>query len=381
MPPTVDPVTPMVEVPQIPLPLQAGQGLGNQGSASQGPETVTLSEEKAGTQGNWMKKNEYLLKSNDLFDLIQNMVLEIQGSRKSFNQKYHAIDEEFDNFYLNGSIDQGKLQELFESLDRYIEKKKKKRLEELSTNANKKEEPSGLAPNDYQFKVISIDSEIKRNKDDLEQLKLDLKSIDELDKSIVDRLRRVDEQMAQAKDLFDKAKISIEELWDIIDDKKARAIFYELQLSTVEKIKNINSYLKEDLARDFDTVIETARSQMNKVKEAIKKLEEAGMIIKDRSKRIEQIKLEQKQKELAKQAAAKIKTKEEVIDLKKIKKQPTLWYEKIYDYIITTISKTYHYLKSFLGPDIKPIGKTPSPSGQTSPRSALPSNPSKAPVI
>lgn len=336
------PATQLVEVPPIP---QQDQGTPLALPNGQGPETVAISEEKVGIQGNWMKKKEWLIKSNEAFDEIQTLAFEIQGTRKTFNEKYHTIDDEFDTFYKSLSLDQGKLQELFESLERYLEKKKKKRLEELSTT-NKED----VSEKDYLLKVDLLNAEIKQHKEELEQLKLDLKSIDDVDKSIVERLKKVDEQLAQAKDLYDKAKSSIEDLWNIIDDKKARVIYYELKGATTEKLKGIASYLKEDLSRDFDTVIETAKSQMTKTKEAIQRLEQNGFFIKNRSQRIEQLKLKELQKlEQAKKEIEHIPTKEEIIDLKKIKKLPTYWYEKVYDYIITTSSKIYCFIKEFFG--------------------------------
>jgi hypothetical protein len=335
--------TPVVEVPPIPQSQQIDQFAPLPTSAGQSPETVAFSEEKVGIQGNWMKKKEWLIKSNEVFDEIQNIALEIQGTRKSFNEKYHAIDDEFDNFYKSLSLDQGKLQELFEGLERYLENKKKKKLEELS--ATNKED---VSEKDYLLKIDLLNSEIKQHKEELEQLKLDLKSIDDLDKSIAERLKRADEQISQAADLYEKAKNTVEDLWSIIDDKKARAIYYDLKGSTVEKLKTILSYLKDDLLRDLDTVMETSRAQMSKTKESIQKLEEKGFIIKNRSQRIEQLKLKELQKiEQAKKEIEHIPTKEEVVDLKKIKKQPTLWYEKIYDYITSTISRAYRFIASF----------------------------------
>ncbi len=351
MPSAVDQNAPVVEVPPIPQDQQFGQ------FPTAAPEQFTggaaPSEEKVGVQGNWMKKKDWLIKSNEVLDEIQTVALEIQGMRKIFNEKYHRIDEELDIFYKTVSLDQGKLQELFEELERYLEKKKKKKIEELSTV--KKEE---VSEKDYLLKVDLLNIEVKQQKEDLDQLKLDLKSIDDLDKSIVERIKRVDEQIAQAKELFDKATGSIEELWNIIDDKKARIIYYELKGSTLEKLKNILSYLKEDLLRDFDSVAETARTQMNKAKGSIKALEDKGFIVKNRSQRIEQLKLRELQKiEQAKKDIASIPTKDELIDLRKIKKQPTYWYEKAYAYAVNIISQVYLFTASFFG--FEPQTKTP----------------------
>lgn len=354
MPSALAPDTQLVEVPPIPQDAQMQQpdqfGAAAPFQANQGPETIALAEDKVGTQGNWMKKKEWLVKSNEAFDEIQNIVLEIQGQRKLFNEKYHAIDEEFDNFNKDLNLDQGKVEEAFESLYRYLEKKKKKELEALSSASNKENVEESIAERNYLQKVEALETKIKHHKEDLEQLKLDLKSIDDLDKSTVERIKRVDEQIAQAKDLFDKAKVSLDELWNIIDDKKARAIYYDLKNGTTENVKSILAYLKEDLMRDFDSVIETSHAQMAKAQEAIKKMEGEGLIIKNRSQRIEKLKLQDLQeREQAQKEAGKIPTKDEFIDLKKIKRQPIYWYEKIYDYVVTAASKIYRTIASLFG--------------------------------
>ncbi|KKQ49300.1 MAG: Ribonuclease Y [candidate division TM6 bacterium GW2011_GWF2_38_10] len=308
-----------------------------------GSQTIALPDEKIGIQGNWMKKKDWLLRSNEVFDALQASVNNLQTVRQDYQKKYHAIDKEFDAFYKKASLEQGKIQELFAGLERYLEKKKKEKEDEY-TQENQTPEQEELANREYLLKVELLNDEIKKNREELEQLKLDLQSIEDLDKSIIARLERFDEQFEKAHDLYDQAEQDIEQLWDIIDDSLAREIYYKLKNNITLHIEAITGYLQEDLAKDLDSVIETARSQIKKTEEEIKALEEKGFIVKDRSRRIEEIKLQEiQQQEQAKKEAEQIPTKIETIDLKKIKRKPTRWYEKAYDWFTTMISKIYEY--------------------------------------
>ena len=304
---------------------------------------VSLPDEKIGIQGNWMKKKDWLLRSNEVFDALQASVNNLQSVRQTYQKKYHDIDKEFDAFYKKASLEQGKIQELFAGLERYLEKKKKGKEDEY-TQAKQSPEQEELANREYLLKVELLNEEIKKNREELEQLKLDLQSIEDLDKSIVARLERFDEQFEKAHDFYDQAEQEIEQLWDIIDDSLAREIYYKLKNNITLQIEAITGYLQEDLAKDLDTVIETARSQIKKTEEEIKALEEKGFIVKDRSRRIEEIKLQEiQQLEQARKEAEQIPTKIETIDLNKIKRKPTRWYEKAYDWFTSMISKIYEY--------------------------------------
>jgi hypothetical protein len=266
-----------------------------------GPETVAVSDERIGEQGNWVKKKQWLLKAFEVNNNIYNLALQIADTRSIYSGKNDAISDELHNFYRDLGTEHGKLQEMFESVERYLEKKKKKNLSELSSEGAKKTE----VDRDYQLKIELLESQIKQSKDELEQLKLDIKSIDDIGKSLTQRLEKVDEQISSALNLAEGSKSKLEGLWEIVDDKKARQIYYDL-VGAEENMKATLSYLKDILATDFDQVIKNAKKQIAVAKEDVKKLEDKGLIIKDRSKRIEQLKLEEMQKlEKEKESVAK----------------------------------------------------------------------------
>lgn len=303
-----------------------------------GLETVQVSDEKTGEQGNWVKKKNWLLKSYEISSNIYKLAAQIAESKKIYQSKYNAIDEELDKFYKDLGMEQGKIKELFDSIGRYLEKKKTKETALLTTSSDK----TGDVDQDYAKKIDLLESQIKQMESDLEQLRLDMDAIADVDKSLTQRLQKVDEQITLAMTQAEATKTKVDDLWYIIDDKKARAIYYEV-LNIEENLKAILSYLQDVLASDFDKVVSLVKEKIGLIASNIKKLEEKGLIIRDRSHRIEQIKLEELKKiELESTQAKKVEEIKPVV-----KKEPQLGIvQRIYAFIVNGIAKVYNFFKS-----------------------------------
>ena len=312
-----------------------------------GPETVDLSEEQIGSQGNWIKKREWLKEAQKVNDQIQDLVVESQKSRRSYTDKYTEVDNELDTFYKNEGLEQGKIFELLNEVEKYLDKKRKKEIERL-----KKEGIERGITGEYEIKLDILDEEINARKRDLEQLRLDMKSIEDLDKSLSARLTKLDEQINIALQDAEKARKMSDEIWYIIDDKKARSIFYELKGNILPRIEAIKNYVQVDLLRDFGNVIEVIRTQITKVKEGIKVLESKELIIHDRAKRLEQIRLQELEQQQAEKAIS------EQVEEKKEKVVQVAWYEKPYNFVVDVVARIYNFFKKIFGEKEKEIKKT-----------------------
>jgi hypothetical protein len=301
-----------------------------------GPETVELSADKIGLQGNWVKKREWLKEAQQVNHEIQELVVGIQKSRKTFYDRFTSIDGELDTFYKEESFEQGKIQGLFVDLENYLEKKRKKELAALRTTHGER----GIT-GEYEIKLDIIEEDIKSRKTELEQLKLDMKSIEDLDKSIADRLKKLDEQINVALEESAKARKLSNEIWRIIDDKKARALYYDLKGAVLEKAKTIQDYIQTDLSNDFDNVINIIRTQISKVKEGIEILENKGLIVRDRTHRLEQIRLKELEEAApTEQVEVKSEIKEEEIV------EPS-WFQKLFDAAVDKVARAYTWIKSW----------------------------------
>lgn len=301
------------------LPINAMQG--------PGPETIEPIE-KIGLQGNWVKKREWLVKANEVNYEIQDVALQTEQIRKGFISRYNQIDNDLDMYYKDLGLQEGGILELFDSIQRYLDKKKKKDVASLTPGEN--------PDSDLQAKIDVLEDSIKLSKQQIEQLRLDMKSIDDLHESLEDRIKKLDEQINIIHEDAAKAKVVTNDMWSIIDHTKARALYYDLKNVILETIKNTQNYLREDLSKDFDTVIETIKTQMARTKDGIKKLEDEGVFIKNRAQRIKEFKLKelQERQDLVEKQVATVK-----LDVAQAKQRT--WSEIAYNWILTIASKIY----------------------------------------
>lgn len=282
--PAIPPAAPVSSQPaQISTPVL------NTGGAT-APSEAEYTQEQTGIQGNWQKKRAWLLQANDLFAKeIDPLMTKIYANRNIFNAQFNSIDQALDDFYKEMGFEQGKLQELFSSIERYLNKKREEQLALLLTS----KESMSLSERDYSLKTDDVETSIKDLHARLEQLRLDMKSIEDIDSSLSMRLKKLDAEIANAVQEEAAARKIIDTIWHVIDDRKARDLFYDLQNKSVEKIKAIHNYLSNDLLNDFTSVITNAQNQIDRVKREYQQLEQDGIIIKDRSSRVEKIKKEQ----------------------------------------------------------------------------------------
>lgn len=305
-------------------------------------ETIEASDEEIGFTGNWIKKKDLLLKAYELGDQIRTLTAKIQATRQSFHDKYSAIDDELDNFYKELGLEQGKLQELFNGVLNYLDSKKKKKEDELS----KRKQAHSLKDRDYIINIELVEEEIKKHQRSLNQLKLDMKSVEELDKSLTDRLKKLDEQINLAVGIAKESKEKTTKLWNVLDHAKARIIYFELKSKDMKRLNAILSYLEGNLAQDFDKVSTTIKAQMGQVKERVAALEKEGLIIKNRAARVDE--LRNKKASAASQEkkpeAPKAKSRK-----KKIKK-PKTWYGNIYDTVVGGVARSYKSLRDLVLP-------------------------------
>lgn len=325
------------------------------------------SDNELGVSGNWIKKKDIVLQAYDLYDEINAISIEIQGARQKFNVAYSSIDNDLDAFYKKFGVEQGKIQELFSSILTHLEHKKKKKQDELS----KQRGANAIKERDYIINAGILEEEIAKHEKSLDQLKLDLKSIEELDKSLTDRLKKLNEVTNQAMQITAGSKMKIEKLWDILDHNKARTIYFEIKGNDLEKIKNINTYLNNDLFQDFQKVSETIRTQIGSVETRTTELEKAGFFIKNRA---EQVALARTLK-VAKTAEDAVKSAQAPVK-KQIEIQKN-WYERIYDSIITAIADVIYYFKNLFSSQPTAMAVKHSRPTQAQPIAIMPLQPAQ----
>ncbi|MFH1644045.1 MAG: hypothetical protein ABIA74_02625 [bacterium] len=344
----VMPISPMtqMQVPPPPLPepmpmsvpvsmpIQSSQMPIMNSGRSMGAQTVLLQDETVGNQGNWVKKREWLKYSLEVNDQIQDLVDQIEQSRGSYTNKINSIDNELDNFYRQIGFKYGEMQTVFDELLNYLEKRRQKKVARIKATG----EDEGVT-SEMEVKIDIVEDEIKSMKNNLEQFNLDMKSIEDLDKSLQDRVNKLDEQINIAKLDAQKANDLIRDIWNMIDDKKARLAYYELKGNILEKIKVSKQYVQTTLMRNMDSVLSSIRSQISQVRSGITNLENNGFIVINRAKRLEELKL----KELdALRAGQQIQKEIEV------KKEEAESKDKIFNFFVDLAAKIYKWYKTIV---------------------------------
>ena len=162
-----------------------------------------------------------------------------------------------------------------------------------------------------------------------------MKSIEDLGKSLSDRIKRVDERIETIQTEVGNGQTIIDDLWDIIDHNKAREKFYELQMTILEKIKTEVSYLQDDLMTDFDSIIQTIRTQIARTEDEIKKVESEGFFIKNRATRINEIKLKELNAKKTTEASAQTAQPQDSTQTAKVATQAaSSWLQRLYQLCI-----------------------------------------------
>lgn len=353
---------------QVPAPPSASQ------ETAPGPDT-TDSVEAIGSQGNWVRKKEWLIQANDVNKEIQSLAAKDEQLRQNFIQKNNDIEKDIANFYKELSLDQGKMQEMFGSISRYLDEKRKTDIDALGFSGENKLNP------ELQAKASQVENETKQSTVILEQLKLDIKSIDDLNQSLIDRLKRLDEYLDNIEDEAYNAQEITDSLWKVIDHNIARDRYYELKNVILEKIKNIQSFLQDDLSKDFDAVANTLKGQFPLVQEGVKKLEDRGIFIKDRWRRIKQLLLKEAQDK--KQAAGQ-KPAEPKQPIVAAESPTQSWSAQIYNffgYLLKSISNTFVSIKNaIMGTSTKVPPKVAAPVEQKTATPTLPITPLAEPA-
>ncbi len=311
------------------------------GASAPGPDTTADAIEKIGTTGNWVKKREWLMKSHEAFTEIQDAVAQAEQIRTTFIDKFNQTDSTLDAYYRDLGLSEGKVTELFEGILHYLEKKRRK---ELAALGNQGEKPDP----EMQAKIDVIEGSVKHYKLQLEQLRLDTKSVEDLGKSLVDRIKRVDERMNLVQDNLLKAQNIINDLWNIVDHNKARDKYYELKITILEQLRTEQAYLQEDLMVDFNNVIETIRTQITRTQEAIKRVESEGFFVKNRAKRIKELKLRELEA-MTKAPGSAIDSGPQLTPTEQAAKKHKVhrtWYQEIYDVLIGYCAAGYNTVAS-----------------------------------
>lgn len=256
-----------------------------------GPETADFAEDEIGIQGNWVKKKEWLKQAQEKNDSIQDVLVDVKKNNQKFYDNFKLVDFDLDIFYKQVGFSRGKLNEQFEEIQNDLTKtlSETKQFFKQAFHLIVDEEDLQRASEikDKYADLSEIDDVFKSNYSKLNQLKSEIEWITKLDDSLKERLKKFDEHLNQIESKANNAKNLSDKIWQVIDHEKAKKIYYDISAIN-EKVKSIQQFFDVDFSKDFENVISLIREQIAKANTSVQSLEKNGIIIINRTERIEE---------------------------------------------------------------------------------------------
>lgn len=300
----------------------------------------TILHSTIGTRGNWLKKREWYKQAKAVNQDVQQDVVDAQKQRSVFYDAFAQADKNIDTFYETKGIVQGKLDDMIAGLKKDVERKKRRRI----ARAKKKAEGEGVPLNFYDVQIEAIEDRMKRFSRDIEQFRLDISSLQELDASLRERLKALDGHLDDAKKQGKKAGAMIEEMLQMLDDKAARTSYYNMK-KIAAHVASIREYLQGPLLQDFKSVITKIDEQMALVGKEIAGLERRGLIIEHRMKRMADRKQERRMKKAFRRLEEEEDHDEPTPRRRRKKKKKMGWVA----FVLSPFKKFFHFVAHSFG--------------------------------
>lgn len=290
-------------------------------SQIEGLDTVSVKE----PEGNWLLKRIWWEKANKKYEKIKDAVSKIIDSRAAFFEKRNNLEKAVLNpFYTEIGLKSGQISEIVNAL---IERMKQEREENVTLDVKEREFLEFL----------------KTEESSLKQIDADINGIKALDDSIDQDLTRLDEQISRSKRYEENAWQLFSAIAKELSHKKAREFYYKMD-ALWQNVKSIDEYIKGAFSNHFDSIIENANSQVNRIKEMSAKFKEKGV---DLKKKYKEIILKKGPSEKEKQEAAKAQAEKEAKEAEEKAAQERGMLGKILDAIAWPFKKAWGFFTSF----------------------------------
>lgn len=244
------------------------------------------------TSGNWVFKNYWWRKIEDLYTQIKEAFNTVMATRMNFFSQRTEVDKELDRFYQHVGIEQGPLEDII-NLGLEVMQKEKKDQGYL----NRKEQ-------------LFFDK-IQNKQQQFEQLKKDVIAIEELDSAIDQALETVLQQVDICNKYEQEAWQSFKNVARELSDKEARKQYYQTK-ALLADINNVNNYLTGPLSDYFNQMVQSLQEHTQTIVSKLATLKADGI---DLQKEIEFFEQEdenfEKEEQAKKEAVLKQKSEEE----------------------------------------------------------------------
>ncbi len=244
---------------------------------------------QVGLYGNWVKKREWQNLAEQYLAEIDDVIIAMETHNiEKYQPKYDISDKQCNDFYRKIGVSS-------EAITSLLDEVYQEMIEKLQKSLDTIEDPDQTRL-DAEQKAFQLERDIKRLDIEMQQLKLDIKLVEDFDKNITMRRNQVETFLAMAQSKKAESYKIFQELRQFLDDKKAREKYYQIK-GSLDQLKNLQTFFTTTFFNESDELIKNAAQQMQQVENAIKQLEEKGAVINDRAKMLEQLKIKEQEEE------------------------------------------------------------------------------------
>ena len=217
-----------------------------------GLDTVDLED----PQGNWLFKRVWWERAEQKYEKIRALVTQIMEQRSGFFTKRSELDKNvLDPFYIEIGFKQGEL---------------KQKVDDLIADI-KNEKNRNSSDTEYFEKL-------QNNKKELESLSTDIEKVTKQDQAVERAIMQLVDQINKLHNYEQQAWQDFKDIARVLDDKKARELFYKVD-NAWQNVQKVQEYIEKTFTGSFDTLIQDISKQITRIKDQIDALKEQGIVL------------------------------------------------------------------------------------------------------
>jgi hypothetical protein len=218
-------------------------------------------------EGNWLNKRIWWERAKDKYKECRELFEAIFSSRMGFLEKRSEIEKTiFDPFYRQIGLEQAELRDLLTSLIDYVEEEK--------------EEAGYLDDQARQLR-----DKISAAKKDIEQLKLDIDAINNIDNAIDKAVNTLSAKINEAHRFEQAAWDEFEAIAHELSDKRAYERYYVID-GIHKNLKDLQKYILEEFNTYFNGLVKAAYDKTERAKKEVQGLKDQDIDLQDQAKRL-----------------------------------------------------------------------------------------------
>lgn len=207
--------------------------------------------------GNWLLKRVWWEKTEEVYEQIKEVFNKIMDTRMQFISEYNKLNRSLDIFYSEIGFEQGPLRDLLSHAQDLMEKEEREQ-----GYLDKKEQ--------------AFVRKLRGKERDLEQLKLDIKAIQELDAKLDEAFEVLFKQIDVCNQYEQKAWENFKEIARELNDKEARKLYYDTE-GLYKDIQKVSEYISGAFAAYFNQTIQSAQDHTEKISSQMNALKNDGI--------------------------------------------------------------------------------------------------------